>query len=103
MRAAFRRLLALLPVARDATSHPQFLQETIASVVGENDPQGGRSALHGFHLQHRGSRDAVTAHPSAQPASVALHAKFQFEEVGRLKLSPKFGRWLDVIYMELLL
>ena len=38
-----------------------------------------------------------------QPGSVALHAKFRFEEVGRLKqVGFKFGRWLDVIYMELL-
>ena len=39
-----------------------------------------------------------------QTASVALHAKFQFEHVGRLKqVGFKFGRWLDVVYMELLL
>ena len=39
-----------------------------------------------------------------QPASVALHAKFHFEKVGHLKqVGFKFGRWLDVIYMELML
>lgn len=39
-----------------------------------------------------------------QPASVALHTKFRFEEVGHLsQVGFKFGRWLDVIYMELLL
>jgi L-amino acid N-acyltransferase len=39
-----------------------------------------------------------------QAASVALHAKFGFEKVGHLKaVGFKFGRWLDVIYMELLL
>jgi phosphinothricin acetyltransferase len=39
-----------------------------------------------------------------QPASVALHTKFQFEKVGHLKqVGQKFGRWLDVIYMELIL
>jgi L-amino acid N-acyltransferase YncA len=38
-----------------------------------------------------------------QPASVALHAKFHFEPVGHLKqVGFKFGRWLDVVYMELL-
>ena len=38
-----------------------------------------------------------------QPESVRLHARFNFEEVGRLKhVGLKFGRWLDVIYMELL-
>ena len=39
-----------------------------------------------------------------QAASVALHTKFGFQKVGRLKqVGFKFGRWLDVIYMELLL
>jgi L-amino acid N-acyltransferase len=39
-----------------------------------------------------------------QAASVALHAKFGFVEVGHLKqVGLKFNRWLDVIYMELLL
>lgn len=39
-----------------------------------------------------------------QTASVGLHAKFQFVKVGQLKqLGFKFGRWLDVIYMELIL
>jgi len=39
-----------------------------------------------------------------QAASVALHAKFGFEKVGHFKqVGFKFNRWLDVIYMELLL
>ena len=36
-----------------------------------------------------------------QGASVALHARFGFTEVGRLReVGCKFDRWLDVIYME---
>jgi L-amino acid N-acyltransferase YncA len=39
-----------------------------------------------------------------QIASVALHTTFHFEKVGHLKrVGFKFGRWLDVIYMELCL
>jgi L-amino acid N-acyltransferase YncA len=39
-----------------------------------------------------------------QPASVALHTKFQFVKVGQMtQVGLKFGRWLDVIYMELML
>jgi phosphinothricin acetyltransferase len=39
-----------------------------------------------------------------QAASVALHGKFRFEKVGHFKkVGFKFGRWLDVIYMELML
>jgi L-amino acid N-acyltransferase len=37
-----------------------------------------------------------------QAGSVALHRKFRFEHVGRMReVGFKFGRWLDVIYMEL--
>ena len=39
-----------------------------------------------------------------QAASEALHVRFGFEKVGQIKqVGFKFGRWLDVIYMELLL
>ena len=39
-----------------------------------------------------------------QSASVALHAKFGFVEVARFpEIGFKFNRWLDVIFMELLL
>ena len=39
-----------------------------------------------------------------QAGSVALHAKFGFEKVGHMKqVGFKFNRWLDVIYMELIL
>jgi phosphinothricin acetyltransferase len=41
---------------------------------------------------------------SDQTASIALHAKYGFEHVGRFRqIGLKFGRWLDVVYMELLL
>ena len=36
-----------------------------------------------------------------QPASIALHRKFAFEQVGHLReVGFKFGRWLDVVYWE---
>jgi L-amino acid N-acyltransferase YncA len=39
-----------------------------------------------------------------QTASVALHTKFHFVKVGHLRqVGFKYGRWLDVIYMELFL
>ncbi|HEX5218979.1 MAG TPA: GNAT family N-acetyltransferase [Verrucomicrobiae bacterium] len=50
-----------------------------------------------------GHRAIIAAIDGDQPASVALHAAFEFQHVGRLKqVGFKFGRWLDVIYMELL-
>jgi L-amino acid N-acyltransferase YncA len=41
---------------------------------------------------------------SEQEPSVALHDRFRFRKVGHFRqIGFKFGRWLDVIYMELLL
>lgn len=49
-------------------------------------------------------RAIVAGIDSDQAPSIALHAKFNFQHVGRLRqVGFKFGRWLDVIYMELLL
>jgi phosphinothricin acetyltransferase len=39
-----------------------------------------------------------------QPASVGLHERFGFSRAAHLKqLGFKFGRWLDVVYMQLML
>ena len=41
---------------------------------------------------------------AGQATSIALHARFGFVEVGRFgQIGCKFERWLDVVYMELLL
>src|SRR5262249_41251665 len=48
-------------------------------------------------LEHRA---IIAGIDSDQAASVALHERFQFQNVGRFKhVGFKFGRWLDVIYM----
>lgn len=37
----------------------------------------------------------------AEPASVALHARLGFRHAGRMEnVGYKFGRWLDIIYMQ---
>lgn len=49
-----------------------------------------------------GHRAIIAAIDANQAPSLALHAKFQFQEVGRLRrVGLKFGRWLDVVYLEL--
>jgi L-amino acid N-acyltransferase len=54
--------------------------------------------------QARGLRAIIAAIDAANDASVRLHAAFGFEQVGLFKqVGYKFDRWLDVIYMELLL
>jgi phosphinothricin acetyltransferase len=51
----------------------------------------------GFHA-------IIGAIDAANEASIRLHASFGFERVGLFKqVGFKFGRWLDVVYMQLLL
>jgi L-amino acid N-acyltransferase YncA len=48
-----------------------------------------------------GFRTMVAVIGGAEPASIALHAKCGFVEVGRLTgVGFKFGRWLDSVYMQ---
>lgn len=112
--------------------HPVIVAAAGAQVVGWGSLSGyhARSAyrhtvensVYVHHQQHRqgigsllleeliararnvGHRAIIAGIDAEQTASVALHAKFQFEKVGHLKqVGLKFGRWLDVIYMELTL
>jgi phosphinothricin acetyltransferase len=51
-----------------------------------------------------GHRAIIAGIDKEQTASVALHARFHFKKVGHFKqVGIKFGRWLDVLYMELIL
>ena len=51
-----------------------------------------------------GHRAIIAMIDGEQAGSIALHAKFRFKKAGHLKeVGNKFDRWLDVIYMELLL
>jgi L-amino acid N-acyltransferase YncA len=51
-----------------------------------------------------GLRAIIAVIDATNEVSVRLHAGFGFVEVGRFpKVGFKFGRWLDVVYMELLL
>jgi len=51
--------------------------------------------------QARGFRAILAAIDAENPASLRLHAAFGFERVGHFRqVGFKFGRWLDVVYME---
>lgn len=51
-----------------------------------------------------GLRAIIAVIDGENGASIRLHERFAFEHVGRFKkVGYKFGRWLDVVYMELLL
>lgn len=54
--------------------------------------------------RERKFRAIIAAIDAANPVSIRLHAAFGFEQAGHFKqVGFKFGRWLDVVYMELLL
>jgi len=54
--------------------------------------------------QTLGLRAIIAVIDGENAASIRLHARYGFEEVGRFKqVGFKFNRWLDVVYMELLL
>ena len=49
----------------------------------------------------RGLHAIIAAIDADNQASIRLHAQFGFEKVGHFKQTGfKFGRWLDVVYME---
>lgn len=49
----------------------------------------------------RGLHAIIAGIDASNEASIRLHARFGFEKVGHLReVGHKFGRWLDVVYME---
>lgn len=51
--------------------------------------------------QARGLRAILAAIDAENETSIRLHARFGFEKVGQFRqVGFKFGRWLDVVYME---
>ena len=51
-----------------------------------------------------GHRTILALIDADQAASIAVHLKFGFQQVARLRqVGFKFGRWLDVVYLQLLL
>jgi len=49
-----------------------------------------------------GHRVIIAGIDGEQAASIAMHEKFNFEKAAHLhRVGFKFGRWLDVVYMEL--
>jgi phosphinothricin acetyltransferase len=118
--------------ARHDESHPVVVAEVDRAVVGWGalSPYHERSAyrhtvedsVYAARSHHRrgvgsawlaelirrattiGHRSIVAAIDGEQVASIALHARFGFREAGCLRqVGRKFGRWLDVLYMQLIL
>jgi L-amino acid N-acyltransferase YncA len=54
--------------------------------------------------RHGGYHAVVAVLAGDNAASTALHARFGFVEMGRLReIMHKFDRWIDVVYLQLLL
>jgi len=54
--------------------------------------------------RERGLHAIIAGIDAENDVSIRFHASFGFEKVGHFKqVGFKFGRWLDVVYMELLL
>lgn len=54
------------------------------------------------HARHGGFRTIIAGIDAGQEASVALHRRFGFVETAHLRqVGFKFGRWLDVLYLQL--
>ena len=73
----------------------EFYRQGIGSLILRDLISRGRAI--GYHA-------IIASIDAGQTASIALHARFAFEEVGHFKqVGFKFGSWLDVVYLELLL
>jgi L-amino acid N-acyltransferase len=75
--------------------HHEFQRRGIGSIILKDLIERSRAIGH---------RAIIAGIDVEQTGSVRLHEKFGFEKVGHMKqVGFKFGRWLDVVYMELLL
>ncbi|MGA2498629.1 MAG: N-acetyltransferase family protein [Tepidisphaeraceae bacterium] len=119
-------------LAAHGPRHPVIVAECNGAVVGwgclnqwrsreayDNTVENSVYVANGLHGQGIGSailselmrlargighHTIVAVIDAEQAASIRLHAKHGFSEVGRLKqLGFKFNRWLDVVYMQLML
>jgi phosphinothricin acetyltransferase len=118
--------------ARHGDKHPVIVAELDGQVVGWGSLSAyharsayGRTVENSVYVHHQhhrrgigslllqeliararklGHHAIIAGIDAEQVASVALHARFRFEKVGQFKqVGFKFGRWLDVMYMELIL
>jgi phosphinothricin acetyltransferase len=85
----------------------RFVVENSVYVRDDCQRQGVGSAILADLIERArtvGHHAIVAGIDADQHASIALHAKHGFVHVGRMpQIGTKFGRWLDVVFMEKLL
>ncbi len=89
-RSAYRRTVENSVYVRHDQHRRGLGAALLADLIGRAERLGHHTIIAGIDAE--------------QTASVALHARFGFTRVGHLReVGFKFGRWLDVIYMQRLL
>jgi len=94
---------------RDITVRPGYRHTVENTVHVRQEHWGagvGRRLMTGLidAARERGVHVIVAAIDSANVASIRLHERLGFVEVGRLpEVGTKFGRWLDLVLMQLTL
>jgi L-amino acid N-acyltransferase YncA len=85
----------------------RFTVENSVYVRHDSHRQGAGSAILTDQIERAralGLHAIVAVIDAEQSASIALHAQHGFVHVGRMpEIGAKFGRWLDVLFMEKLL
>lgn len=85
----------------------RFTVENSVYVRHDCHRQGVGSAILSDQIERArtlGLHAIVAVIDAEQTSSIALHARHGFVEVGRMpQIGTKFGRWLDVVFMERLL
>ena len=85
----------------------RFTTENSVYIAADRRGQGiGKQLLEPLieAARARGLHAIIAAIDATNEASIRLHARYGFEQVGHFKqVGFKFGRWLDVIYMEKIL
>lgn len=97
---------AYLALYRERAGY-RFTREDTVYIDPAYQHRGVGRALLGRLIDHARAQEVhalVARIESSNEASVALHSAFGFEIVGREReIGHKFGRWLDLLTMELLL
>ena len=84
-----------LTVENSVYVHPEHQRSGVGSAILVDQIARARAL---------GLRAIVAGIDSEQTASLALHAKHGFREVGRFpQVGRKFDRWLDAVFMEIVL
>ena len=82
----------------------RFTTENSVYIAADRRGQGiGKQLLEPLidAARSRGLHVIIAAIDAINEASIRLHTRFGFEQVGHFKqVGFKFGRWLDVVYME---